>query len=87
MIAQFDLRIHSAVLEAIQAGLTAIGKLFDLLRCRVSRFRLFWRFSNSLKLTRGEFPNLYAHYDRMMARPAVQRTLEIEASIADEPAA
>jgi glutathione S-transferase len=50
-------------------------------------FRLFWRFSNSLKLTRGEFPNLFAHSDRMMARPAVQRTLEIEASIADEPPA
>src|SRR5271154_2073316 len=47
-------------------------------------FRLFWRFSNSLKLSRAEFPNLYAHYDRMMARPAVQRTLEIEGSIGYE---
>ena len=27
------------------------------------------------------FPNLDAHYHRMMARPAVQRTLEIESSI------
>ena len=35
-------------------------------------FRLFWRFSNSLKPPRGEFANLFAHYDRMMARPAVQ---------------
>jgi glutathione S-transferase len=47
-------------------------------------FRLFWRFSNSLKLERAEFPNLFAHYDRMMKRPAVQRTLEIEASIGYE---
>ncbi len=47
-------------------------------------FRLFWRFSNSLKLERVEFPNLFAHYDRMMKRPAVQRTLEIEASIGYE---
>ena len=44
-------------------------------------FRLFWRFSNSLNLSRNEFPNLFAHYDRMMARAAVQRTLEIEGSI------
>lgn len=44
-------------------------------------FRLFWRFSNSLKLSRIEFPSLFAHYDRMMARPAVQRTLAIESSI------
>jgi glutathione S-transferase len=47
-------------------------------------FRLFWRFSNSLKPPRGEFANLFAHYDRMMARPAVQRTLEIESSIGYE---
>ncbi|MGD0119618.1 MAG: glutathione S-transferase family protein [Candidatus Binatus sp.] len=44
-------------------------------------FRLFWRFSNSLNLSRNEFPNLFAHYDRMMSRAAVQRTLEIEGSI------
>jgi glutathione S-transferase len=43
-------------------------------------FRLFWRFSNSFKPERAEFANLFAHYDRMMARPAVQRTLEIESS-------
>ena len=47
-------------------------------------FRLFWRFSNSLKLARSEFPNLHAHYDRMMLRPAIQRTLETEASIGYE---
>ena len=47
-------------------------------------FRLFWRFSNSLKLAQSEFPNLYAHYDRMMTRPAVRRTLEVEASIGYE---
>jgi glutathione S-transferase len=47
-------------------------------------FRLFWRFRNSLKPPEGEFPNLRAHHDRMMARPAVQRTLEIEAAIGYE---
>jgi glutathione S-transferase len=47
-------------------------------------FRLFWRFFNSLKPARSEFPNLSAHYDRMMERPAVRRTCEIEAAIGYE---
>ena len=50
----------------------------------VHLFRVFWRFSNSLELSRTEFPNLFAHYDCMMARPAVQRTLEIEKSVGYE---
>ena len=44
-------------------------------------FRLYWRFGNALKPQPGAFPNLTAHHDRMMARPAVRRTLEIEAAI------
>jgi glutathione S-transferase len=47
-------------------------------------FRLYWRFANSLKPAAGAFPNLSAHYERMMARPAVQRTIEIEAAIGYE---
>jgi glutathione S-transferase len=30
------------------------------------------------------FPNLNAHYQRMMARPAVQRTIEIESAVGYE---
>lgn len=44
-------------------------------------FRLYWRFANSMHPAPGAFPNLTAHYQRMMARPAVQRTCEIEAAI------
>jgi glutathione S-transferase len=47
-------------------------------------FRLFWRFRNSLHPAPGEFPALVAHYERMMARPAVRRTCEIEAAIGYE---
>jgi glutathione S-transferase len=47
----------------------------------IHMFRLFWRFRNSLNPAPSEFPNLSAHYDRMMARPAVKRTCEIEAAI------
>ncbi len=44
-------------------------------------FRLYWRFFNSLKPAPGTFPNLDAHYARMMARPAVKKTIEIETAI------
>ena len=44
-------------------------------------FRLFWRFVNSIKPEPGDFPALSAHYKRMMARRAVQRTIEIESAI------
>ena len=44
-------------------------------------FRLYWRFVDTLHPTPGAYPNLSAHYDRMMARPAVQKTLKAEAAI------
>jgi glutathione S-transferase len=47
-------------------------------------FRLFWRLANSLKPAQETFPNLTAHCAGMMARPAVQRTIEIEAAIGYE---
>jgi glutathione S-transferase len=47
-------------------------------------FRLYWRFANSVKPPPGAFPHLAAHYERMMARPAVKRTIEIEAAIGYE---
>jgi glutathione S-transferase len=47
-------------------------------------FRLYWRFRNSLQPAASEFPNLSAHHDRMLARAAVRRTLEIEAAIGYE---
>ncbi|THD68205.1 MAG: glutathione S-transferase family protein [Bradyrhizobium sp.] len=47
-------------------------------------FRLYWRLANSLRPAPEEFPNLTAHYARMMARPAVQRTIEIETAVGYE---
>jgi glutathione S-transferase len=43
-------------------------------------FRLFWRLANSLKPSREDFPRLWAHHDRMMARPAVRKTIEVESA-------
>jgi glutathione S-transferase len=47
-------------------------------------FRLYWRFANSLKPAAEEFPSLTSHYRRMIARHAVQRTIEIESKIGYE---
>lgn len=47
-------------------------------------FRLYWRLFNSLKPAPGTFANLDAHYARMMARPAVQRTIEVESAVGYE---
>ena len=44
-------------------------------------FRLFWRFFTTLHPAPEAYPGLYAHYQRMMARPAVQKTIEIEAAV------
>jgi glutathione S-transferase len=47
-------------------------------------FRLFWRLRNSLHPAPDAFPSLEAHYQRMMARPAVQKVCAIEAAIGYE---
>jgi glutathione S-transferase len=47
-------------------------------------FRLYWRYARSVKPAPGMFSPLSAHLDRMMKRPAVQRTCEIEAAIGYE---
>ena len=47
-------------------------------------FRLFWRMSKSLSPAPGTFRHLFAHYEKMMQRPAVQRTIEVESAIGYE---
>lgn len=47
-------------------------------------FRLFWRLAGSLRPGRSDLPNLWAHHDRMLSRPAVTRTIEIESAIGYE---
>ena len=43
-------------------------------------FRLFWRFVGYAEPDHKDYPNLFAHHDLMMVRPAVQRTLADEAA-------
>jgi glutathione S-transferase len=47
-------------------------------------FRLYWRVRKALDFRPGFFPHLGAHYDRMMARPAVQKTIAIEEALGYE---
>lgn len=47
-------------------------------------FRIFWRFRGSAELNHARFPRLNAHHDRMMARPAVRRVIEIESALGYE---
>jgi glutathione S-transferase len=44
-------------------------------------FRLFWRYVDSEHPGDAEFPGLIAHYRRMLARLAVQKTLQVESAI------
>jgi glutathione S-transferase len=47
-------------------------------------FRLYWRNRPALEPVPGQFANLDRHYDAMMARPAVKKTIEIESAIGYE---
>jgi glutathione S-transferase len=60
----------------------ALGERYSI--ADIHLFRLYWRMFNSLHPASGEFPNLDAHYARMMARPAVQKTIEIEKAVGYE---
>jgi glutathione S-transferase len=60
----------------------ALGERYSI--ADIHLFRLYWRLFNSLHPAPGTFPNLDAHYARMMARPAVQRTITAETAIGYE---
>lgn len=60
----------------------ALGERYSI--ADIHLFRLYWRLFNSRMLTPGTFPKLDAHYARMMARPAVQRTIAAETAVGYE---
>lgn len=85
--------IASTIHPARRAGIERWRQVFGLAEQKLGRrewcverysiadihlFRLFWRFVDSQGPDPVAFPGLDAHYRRMMARPAVQKTLEIE---------
>jgi glutathione S-transferase len=60
----------------------ALGEHYSI--ADIHLFRLYWRLFNSLKPAPRTFPNLDAHYARMMARPAVLKTIEVETAVGYE---
>lgn len=60
----------------------AVGSRYSI--ADIHLFRLFWRNRERLKPAEGEYPNLARHYERMMARTAVLKTIEIESAIGYE---
>jgi glutathione S-transferase len=57
----------------------AVGNRYSI--ADIHLFRLYWRFSGALQQPPGTFPALEAHYARMMQRPAVKKTIEVESAI------
>ena len=88
--------IASTVHPARRIGVERWKEVFEITETRLARrewavarysvadihlFRLFWRFFTTLHPAADAYPGLYAHYERMMARPAVKKTIEIEAAV------
>ena len=57
----------------------AMGRAYSI--ADIHLFRLYWRFRGTFPPESGALPGLEAHYARMMARPAVQKVLEVEAVV------
>ncbi len=91
--------IASTIHPARQRGLEASRQAFGLAERRLGErpwalheysiadihlFRLYWRFRNAVQPAADEFPNLSAHHERVMARPAVQKTCALEAAMGYE---
>ncbi|MBT6277343.1 MAG: glutathione S-transferase family protein [Chromatiales bacterium] len=82
---------------ARKEGPTAIAEAFELANKKLGDrewcvgtysiadihvFRIFWRFRREIDASAGTYPALESHHDRMLARPAVQRAMEIEKAYA-----
>ena len=85
--------IASTIHPARRIGVERWKEVFEIAEKRMARqewavdrysiadihlFRLFWRFFTTLHPAPDAYPGLFAHYQRMMARPAVQRALQQE---------
>ena len=89
--------IASAIHPARQAGMERAREVWQIADTRLGRnhwavggrhsiadihlFRLYWRIRDALEPKPGDLANIEAHYQRMMARPAVKKTIEIEEKI------
>jgi glutathione S-transferase len=75
------LSVYGIAERRLGEGEWAVGK-YSI--ADIHLFRLYWRLRNALDFPIGMFPRLAAHHDRMMARPAVQKTIAIEQALGYE---
>jgi len=54
----------------------AVGDAYSI--ADIHLFRLYWRFREPLEFKPTDYPGIHAHYERMLARPAVKKTIEAE---------
>jgi len=89
--------IASAIHPARTAGMERAREIWQIADKRLGRndwavggrysiadihlFRLYWRTRDALEPKAGRLPNIEAHYQRVMARPAVRKTIEVEERI------
>jgi glutathione S-transferase len=89
--------IASAIHPARQAGIERAREVWQVADTRLGAnewavggrysiadihlFRLYWRTRDALEPKSGGFANIEGHYQRVMARPAVKKTIEIEEKI------
>jgi len=78
--------IASTIHPARMIGVERWKEVFEIAEKRLARHdwavvRLFWRFFDAVHPAQETYPGLSAHYERMMARAAVQRVLEIESAV------
>ena len=71
-----------AIADKHLGAMWTLGERYSI--ADIHLFRVYWRLFNALKPAPGTFPNLDAHYARMMARPAVAKTIAIESAIGYE---
>ncbi|HZK89200.1 MAG TPA: glutathione S-transferase family protein [Stellaceae bacterium] len=60
----------------------AVGGQYSI--ADIHLFRLFWRFVDALHPPAADYPAMMAHYRRMMARPAVEKTIAVESAVGYE---
>ena len=76
---EYAMQIFGIADKRLGKGPWALGDRYSI--ADIHLFRLYWRFANALKPPVGSLPNLEVHHERMMARAAVRKTVEIESAI------
>jgi len=72
-------KVWPIVEEKLGSRTWCVGDAYSI--ADIHLFRLYFRYTNFPPPVIGSYPNLDAHYARVMARPAVQKTCKIEADI------